>query len=1220
MKTEKRKQDGPLYVLMLVFVVLAAGIITAGFFYYKTYEKHYRSEVEGQLSAIARLKVDELVQWRKERLSDGQIYYKNDVFSTIARRYFQNPNDRDARTRILTWMSQVQQAGNYDLIMLMDADFNTRLVVPENKERARLVIDKSSTDSLLSGRVAFQDLYRNDQDHRVYLKVLVPILDELSPRKMIAVLALRIDPEQYLFPLIKKWPIPSESGETLIIRREGDDAVFLNELRFRDSTALNFRIPLSRVKLAAVKAALGQEGIVEAEDYRGVPVLADVRAVPDSPWFLVTREDISEAYAPLRERLWVVVGFIVVLVLGAGAAVSLVWRYQRADFYRRQYMALDALNISELRYRRLFEAARDGILILDADTGMVVDVNPFLIEMLGYSHNEFLGKKVWELGVFKDVAANKINFLELQKEKYIRYEGLPLETADGLRIDVEFVSNVYEVDHKRVIQCNIRDITERKHSEEALRESEVRHRSLFENMLEGYAFCKMVYDHGEPQDFIYVSVNNSFEELTGLKNVVGKKVSDVIPGIQKSNPELFEIYGKVASTGTPERFETYVEPLKIWFSIAVYSPARGYFVAVFDNITERKKAEVALRESEAKYRGLFENSQVGMYRSALDGSAMLAVNSKLCAIFGYSKEEMLGNPATIRWADPRARDRMMTELRQAGFLHDHAVDIVTKSGEIRNCSVSIELHAEKGYIEGSAVDVTERKQAEEALAESEERFRTLYENSTVGIYRTTPDGRILLANPTLINMLGYSSLAELSSRNLEKDGFEPSYERIHFTDLIEKNGEAKGLESAWKRRDGTVVFVSESARAIRDREGATLYYDGIVEDISERKRAEEALRESQSLYHSFIEQLPNAVFRKDREGRYVLVNPHFCRLKGLKKEDFIGRTPLEVAANELATQGVEGQATKYAEVGEDIHEQILRTGQSFETEEDYPSTDGGTLHMYVVRMPVFDFRRAIIGTQGIMFDISERKRAEDAIQKLNTDLETRVIERTGQLEYANKELEAFSYSVSHDLRAPLRSIDGFSQALLEDYDDKLDQQGKSHLLRVRGAAQRMAQLIDDVLELSRIHRAEMNRENINVTGMVKEIVEELRRALPRERMTVKIQPKMFAVGDPQLIRLLLQNLLENAWKFTSKHQQGSIECGSCESGGRKVLFVKDDGAGFDMAHADMLFAPFQRLHAQTDFPGTGVGLASAQRIVHRHGGKIWAESEVEKGATFYFTL
>lgn len=257
--------------------------------------------------------------------------------------------------------------------------------------------------------------------------------------------------------------------------------------------------------------------------------------------------------------------------------------------------AEEKLTASEARYHRLFEAARDGILILDADTGQVVDVNPFLVEMLGFSREDILGKELWELGFFKDIASNKANFLELQQKEYIRYEDLPMERMDGRKFFVEFVSNVYQVDHHKVVQCNIRDITERKHAQDALRDSEKRYHSLFENMLNGFAYCRMIFDQERPQDFIYLEINRAFETLTGLKDVLGKKVSEVIPGIRESDPGLFEIYGRVALTGLPESFEIYLEALEMWFFISVYSPQKEYFVAVFDVITERKQAEQELK-------------------------------------------------------------------------------------------------------------------------------------------------------------------------------------------------------------------------------------------------------------------------------------------------------------------------------------------------------------------------------------------------------------------------------------------------------------------------------------------------------------------------------------------------------------------------------------------------------------------------------------------------
>ncbi|HPG01047.1 MAG TPA: CHASE4 domain-containing protein [Kiritimatiellia bacterium] len=275
---------------------------------------------------------------------------------------------------------------------------------------------------------------------------------------------------------------------------------------------------------------------------------------------------------------------------------------------------------------------------------------------------------------------------------------------------------------------------------------------------------------------------------------------------------------------------------------------------------------------------------------------------------------------------------------------------------------------------------------------------------------------------------------------------------------------------------------------------------------------------------------------------------------------------------------------------------------------------------HVTASPVTNARGELLGCVHVARDVTAQRQAERQIQKLNAELEDRVAQRTAQLEAANKELEAFAYSISHDLRAPLRSIDGFSQAVLEDASDVVPEEVMDNLKRVRAAAQRMGRLIDGLLMLSRLTRRELHVEKVDLGGLVRLILQDYQKNEPTRDVSIVVQDGVQAQGDPELLRIVLQNLVDNAWKFTGRQERAMIEFGEDQRDGRRIFFVRDDGAGFDMQYASKLFGAFQRLHAPSEFEGTGLGLATVQRIIHRHGGSVWAEAEVGKGATFYFTL
>lgn len=385
----------------------------------------------------------------------------------------------------------------------------------------------------------------------------------------------------------------------------------------------------------------------------------------------------------------------------------------------------------------------------------------------------------------------------------------------------------------------------------------------------------------------------------------------------------------------------------------------------------------------------------------------------------------------------------------------------------------------------------------------------------------------------------------------------------------------------------------------------------LLNEIVERQRVEVELRRSLKELSDVKFALDKAaiVVATDPQGTITDVNEKFCQLSQYAASELMGQN------HRIVNSGYHSAA-----FFQNLWQTIAR-GQVWHGEIRNRAKDGSHYWVDTTIVPFLNDDGKPFRYLAIRFDMTDRKLAEQQIHDLNQDLERRVQERTQQLLAANRELEAFSYSVSHDLRSPLRSIDGFSQALLERHADQLDTQGKHYLQRVRAASQRMGQLIDDLLQLSRVTRSTMVHQPVDLSAIAQTIVSELQQTQPERKVTFAIAPNLTAEGDPHLLRIVLDNLLNNAWKFTSHHDQAQIELGAIAAPGQPTTyFVRDDGAGFDMNYAHKLFGAFQRLHAMTEFPGNGVGLATIQRVIHRHGGQIWAEAAVEQGATFYFTL
>ena len=953
--------------LLAIFLLLTGIIIMMGSLYYKSERNRIFKEQEKSLSAIASLKIKQISQWYTDKLADAVVIKDNEPLESRIKQFLKDENQTGIRKEITIWLEALNKQYDYNSIAVLD----TLLKVKIASSNADLLADDSIRDELNNviryHKIIMTDLHKTGSSHAVRMDLLVPLLDPLSKeQKTIGLVILCIDPDKILFPLVQSWPTQSKSSETLILRREGDSVLYLNELRHRKNTALNLKFPLSNVNLLATKAVNGFEGVTEGIDYRNVPVIGALSKIPGLPWYMVAKTDKEEILVPFK-RYSIITVVVIILLIILNALVSGYWIWaQRSKMYRRQL-----------------------------------------------------------------------------------------------------------------------------------------------------------------------------------------------------------------------------------------------------------KDEIALRES----------------------------NEKLIA--------------------------------------------------------------------------------------SEERFRSLYENVTIGIYRTTLDGCILMANPAMVSMLGFDSFEQLAQRNLQEEGYDPDYPRSKFLESIERDGRIIGLESAWKQKNGKTLIVRESANAVRDANGRILYYDGTVEDITDRKKTEEALRESEERFSKSFKTSPISFMIANMEdGRIIEINDAFTSISGFSREEAIGNTTLNmkiwvheedrkrmivslrngkaILHKETMLRSKEGKVaivllsaqiiklanrnciissiediTKRKEVEDELRIQseimshmaeavylvrmedgiIVYTNSKFEELFGYGPGDMTGKHVSIVNAPtekspeqtaieimsqldkkgfwtgevlnikkdgtvfwshanvaIFNHSKYGKVLVSVQEDITDRKNAEFQIKKLNEELEVRVIQRTELLEAANKELEAFSYSVSHDLRAPLRSVHGFTKILLEDYEASLDEEGKRICGIISTSATQMGELIDDLLSFSRIGRSSMNPSEIDMKKMAKVVFEGMTSPAERKRIKLKIGKLSGAFGDVTLFGQVWTNLISNAIKYTSKNDVSEINIGSKVDGKLITYFIKDNGVGFDMQYGHKLFGVFQRLHSEAEFEGNGVGLAIVQRIILKHGGKVWAEGEVGKGATFYFSL
>lgn len=657
-----------------------------------------------------------------------------------------------------------------------------------------------------------------------------------------------------------------------------------------------------------------------------------------------------------------------------------------------------------------------------------------------------------------------------------------------------------------------------------------------------------------------------------------------------------------------------------------------------EEIAHRQQAEAAtkrvLRDLADQQFALDQHSIVAV--TDVQGT-ITYVNGKFCALSQYSKEELIGQNHRILNSGHHPKEFFQQIYRAIATGHVWRGEICdrAKDGSFYWVDTTIvpflgDDGAPRQYM-AIRTEITKRKRAEEMR----ERLAAVVDSSDDAVISKDLNGMINAWNRGAEKVFGYSAAEVMGKPMLMLFPPERTNEEPDILERIRRGENVEHFETVRIRKDHKQISVSVTISPIRDGSGAIVGASNIARDTSERKQAEKALRDSTEelsrqaqeltrsrqaletqkiMLQSVLDSISEGLVAADETGKFILWNPAATRIVGLGADnippelwndhygvylsDTVTPFPPEQNPLLLAIQGQSSTSEMY------IRNTELETGVWIEASANPLRSQDG-----VARGGVIAFR-----------DITQRKEDEREIRKLNEELEARVVERTAQLQTANQELEAFTYSVSHDLRAPLRHISGFSKILSEEYSPSLPPDAQRHLQRIQEGTRRMGQLVDDLLSLARLGRRELSMRASQLRPLVDEVIEELAPECAGRQIEWKIGNLPFVQCDPSLIRQVFQNLVGNALKYSRPRSPALIELGQISENGHPVIFVRDNGVGFSMKYADKLFGVFQRLHRAEDFEGTGVGLATAQRIVQKHGGRIWAEAELGQGATFYFSL
>jgi PAS domain S-box-containing protein len=866
--------------LIALFGIVSLLLVTGGYLFYRREERAIRSEKYHELHAIAELKVNQIIEWRSERIGDARRNSSGYFFRAAFNQWLESPGDAALQAGILANMKLIRTSYGYDNVILTGVDGRILLSLDPRLTKLDAYAQQLAAQAVASGDVVFGDFFRCLTCEQVHLDVIAPILD--ADGHPAAVLILRVDPEEYLYPLIQTWPTPSRSAETLLVRQDGADVLFLNTLRHRPDPALTLRIPLSQADVPAVRAALGQIGKAEGQDYRGAPVLADVRPVPGSSWFIVAKVDMDEILAEVHYRGRAILLFVSLSVLLAGAMAAFVFSYRQRQLYQNLFRAERERREAQEEIRATLYGIGDGVIAADA-AGRVTRMNPVAEQLTGWREAEALGKPLEQ--VFRIVNEDSRVEVENPVGRVLR-EGLVVGLAnhtlliarDGVERPIADSGAPIRDERGEVagVVLVFRDQTEERAAQRALHESEEKMHSIFRAAPTGI---------GVVVNRVIAEVNQRFCDMIGYarEELVGQSARMIYPSDAEYEYVGREKYGQIAEqgTGTVEtRFRrkdgAVIDVLLSSTPIDTADLARGVTFTALD-ITERKQAEEQLR-----YQAILL-ANVNDAIIASDAQYRLtAWNAAAESLYGWKAEQVLGRSGLeivrTEWPGVDA-DEMRRTIAETGRWRGEVTQIRQDGARIPVDISSMTLRDESGQVIGYVSvnrDITARKQAEEALRESEERYRLIAEHVNDIVWQLDKDLRFVYVSPAVENILGYSvqethQLPVVSL--LDSEGIAQMQQVIQSRVAGGQESSVTPTEYKMRRKDGRWVDVEVVSAPIFDQDGRHTGFAGVTRDITARKQAEEETRQrlvELEVLHRASQQLLAA--RLDPEETYAAVH------------------------------------------------------------------------------------------------------------------------------------------------------------------------------------------------------------------------------------------------------------------------------------------------------------------------------------------------------------